>query len=357
MAMVLALRPALRATRLIASVPLRCLSSKVPGLPPRQDLDVGELEGASFRIEPLRRPGETDATVRARLLYQSRKRGILETELLLSSFAAKYLANLPHALLQEYDRLLEENDWDLYYWVTQPEQPPPSDTQTQDASPAAPQLSSTTESQTTTPPPQDSSHKTPPQDSYVRETPPQGEWAQTVGNIRPAHRPVPARWHDSQILRLLRRHVQTRSPIIDPSGLDSMPSLRVPYEPPDPVFDIGNYYVPKPVPKKVQRKIDKDKKSEARIAKRKSERAAARQWALVNLQKDGTSLEPAATREKRRALKQLNMRRQAKVWAKENYNVSKPAPRNYYEVRGLHERAAKKGNHRLEIDYRKKKKW
>lgn len=35
------------------------------------ELDVGEIEGASFRVEPLRRTGEDANTMRARLLCQS----------------------------------------------------------------------------------------------------------------------------------------------------------------------------------------------------------------------------------------------------------------------------------------------
>ncbi|KAI9012884.1 Flavinator of succinate dehydrogenase-domain-containing protein, partial [Gaertneriomyces semiglobifer] len=54
----------------------------------------------------------------ARLIYSSRKRGILETDLLLSTFAGEKLAQLPRQELDEYDDLLEENDWDIYYWIT-----------------------------------------------------------------------------------------------------------------------------------------------------------------------------------------------------------------------------------------------
>jgi hypothetical protein len=35
---------------------------------PNADLGVGELEGAKFKVEPLRREGEDPATMRARLL-------------------------------------------------------------------------------------------------------------------------------------------------------------------------------------------------------------------------------------------------------------------------------------------------
>ena len=58
--------------------------------------------------------------------YQSRKRGILEMDLLLSTFAAKQLPLFTKAELQAYDTLLDENDWDIYYWITE-EQPIPED--------------------------------------------------------------------------------------------------------------------------------------------------------------------------------------------------------------------------------------
>lgn len=75
-----------------------------------------------FKIEPLARTGETPETKRARLLYQSRKRGILETDLLLSKFAKKYLKTMTLAEMEEYDKLLDEPDWDIYYWATRSEQ-------------------------------------------------------------------------------------------------------------------------------------------------------------------------------------------------------------------------------------------
>lgn len=74
-----------------------------------------------FKIEPLPRPGEKIETKRARLLYQSRKRGILETDLILSRFAQIYLKDMTLDELEEYDKLLDEQDWDIYYWVTKNE--------------------------------------------------------------------------------------------------------------------------------------------------------------------------------------------------------------------------------------------
>ncbi|CAN6625326.1 succinate dehydrogenase assembly factor 2, mitochondrial [Trichomonascus vanleenenianus] len=72
----------------------------------------------TIRIEPLPRHGESDDTKRARLLYQSRKRGILESDLLLSKFAKLYLPTMTRAEMDEYDKLLDEPDWDIYYWAT-----------------------------------------------------------------------------------------------------------------------------------------------------------------------------------------------------------------------------------------------
>lgn len=70
------------------------------------------------RIEPLRRTGESIEVKRARLTYQSRKRGILESDLLLSRFAKKHLHTFDMDQLDEYDSLLDEADWDIYYWAT-----------------------------------------------------------------------------------------------------------------------------------------------------------------------------------------------------------------------------------------------
>lgn len=71
-----------------------------------------------MKIEPLPRPNEDTETKRARLLYQSRKRGILETDLLLGRFAKKYLASMTREEMEEYDELLDQPDWDIYYWAT-----------------------------------------------------------------------------------------------------------------------------------------------------------------------------------------------------------------------------------------------
>jgi len=55
--------------------------------------------------EPLPRPGETVETTRARLIYQSRKRGTLESDLLLSTFAKEYLGAMDAEELSEFDKV------------------------------------------------------------------------------------------------------------------------------------------------------------------------------------------------------------------------------------------------------------
>ncbi|PIA17284.1 DUF339-domain-containing protein, partial [Coemansia reversa NRRL 1564] len=65
-------------------------------------------------------------TTRRRLLYQMRKRGILETDLLLSTFAAQHLSSLSRAELGDLDSLLSNIDWDIFYWATGKTQPPES---------------------------------------------------------------------------------------------------------------------------------------------------------------------------------------------------------------------------------------
>lgn len=77
-----------------------------------------ETNEVVIRVQPLQREGESIEQLRKRLVYQSRKRGILETDLLLSRFAKKHLDTLTKEQLEEYDKLLDELDWDIYYWAT-----------------------------------------------------------------------------------------------------------------------------------------------------------------------------------------------------------------------------------------------
>lgn len=75
----------------------------------------------------IERDEENTDIKRARLVYQSRKRGMLENGLLLSTFAKKYLNEFDDKQLQQYDRLinLPTNDWDIFYWATGAKPTPP----------------------------------------------------------------------------------------------------------------------------------------------------------------------------------------------------------------------------------------
>ena len=55
--------------------------------------------------KPLPRHGETIETKRARLVYQSRKRGTLESDLLLSTFAQEHLDAMDAEELSEFDKV------------------------------------------------------------------------------------------------------------------------------------------------------------------------------------------------------------------------------------------------------------
>nr|CAG8436861.1 7289_t:CDS:2 [Entrophospora candida] len=71
----------------------------------------------NFCLRPTTPYNEHIDKKRARLIYQSRKRGILETDLLLSTFAKKYLNECTEQELNEYDELLNIPDWDIYYFA------------------------------------------------------------------------------------------------------------------------------------------------------------------------------------------------------------------------------------------------
>lgn len=116
------------------------------------------------------------------------------------------------AQMREYDLFLDENDWDIYYWATQTESP--SSSPSSQGAPATvagamqssePYLSTQGGEAATTSSAQQQQQQQQP------VAPAKGEWAQTIGTFKPAYRPVPARWRDTEILRLLRAHVKERS--------------------------------------------------------------------------------------------------------------------------------------------------
>lgn len=56
--------------------------------------------------------------MRKRLHMRSIRRGIKEMDLILMGFSKAHLAGLDATQLAVYDRLLNENDHDLYQWVS-----------------------------------------------------------------------------------------------------------------------------------------------------------------------------------------------------------------------------------------------
>ena len=189
-----------------------------------EELGVGEIFKGTFRVEPLRRVGEDMTTMRARLLYQSRKRGILETDLLLSTFAHEYLQTMERELLDQYDRFLDENDWDIYYWATQ--NPPAEGGRAYEGEA---KKGGVKEGEV-----REGAEKVeqPKTDGGVTEFGGQAptEWVQTVGRNREPYRPPPRRWRDSEILRMIRNHVQVRkgreATKSDIGGIGRMPDFK-----------------------------------------------------------------------------------------------------------------------------------
>lgn len=59
-----------------------------------------------------------------KLLYQSKNRGCKETDLILGAFAEEYLDTMNLQQLEEYQRILELYDGDLYNYITKKSQLP-----------------------------------------------------------------------------------------------------------------------------------------------------------------------------------------------------------------------------------------
>ena len=55
---------------------------------------------------------------RKRLIHRSRYTGMKETDLLLGAFARRYVPGFDAAQLDQYERLLQETDADLFDWAT-----------------------------------------------------------------------------------------------------------------------------------------------------------------------------------------------------------------------------------------------
>ena len=75
---------------LLPNTPAHEASTRSPDLPP---------------LPPLPRTNESLDQMRARLVYQSRKRGTLESDLLLSTFAREELGRMSESEMREYDKV------------------------------------------------------------------------------------------------------------------------------------------------------------------------------------------------------------------------------------------------------------
>jgi hypothetical protein len=119
----------------------------------------------------------------------------------MSTFADRYLETMTKEQLTQYDRFLDENDWDIYYWATQ--EPTPTSRE------AAEGAGEGTEGATASAAGKDVAPDGKSTSLAVQAR--SGEWAQTIGTFKPAYRPVPVRWKNSEILAMLRRHVKEKS--------------------------------------------------------------------------------------------------------------------------------------------------
>lgn len=149
---------------------------------------------------------------------QSRKRGILETDLLLSTFADVQLPTMERGLLEQYDLFLDENDWDIYYWTTQ---------NAPEGEAVAVAAVTETEAEAEAASVAERVETTEQSAGMAFGEGPVGEWVQTVGRVREPYRPPPSRWMDSEILGLLRAHVKARAEGGQRTGLGRMPDVRM----------------------------------------------------------------------------------------------------------------------------------
>ncbi|GAA6060081.1 hypothetical protein JCM10212_003042 [Sporobolomyces blumeae] len=93
---------------------------KPPPMPPAPELppDVKTMSDLLRTPHPEGRDDEPTETLRKRLVYESRKRGILEMDLILSTFSKERLPDMSDRELREYDRFLTLPDWTIFYYVT-----------------------------------------------------------------------------------------------------------------------------------------------------------------------------------------------------------------------------------------------
>jgi len=65
-------------------------------------------------------------SLQKKLLYRSKNRGCREMDYILGSFAEKYLSSMDEKKLENYTLILDQNDNDLYTWITKKSSAPSS---------------------------------------------------------------------------------------------------------------------------------------------------------------------------------------------------------------------------------------
>lgn len=68
---------------------------------------------------------ETKREIRIKQLrYRAWRRGFREHDFLMGTYADEHLDNFSDEELDIFDALLEEADWDVYYWIVGQQEPP-----------------------------------------------------------------------------------------------------------------------------------------------------------------------------------------------------------------------------------------
>ena len=65
-----------------------------------------------------------DQTRINRLRFRAWRRGFREADLILGPFADKFAADMSEERLERFERLLEQNDHDIYAWIVGAVEPP-----------------------------------------------------------------------------------------------------------------------------------------------------------------------------------------------------------------------------------------
>ena len=98
--------------------------SNLPGLSPEQLEKIAKTDYA-LREKHVTATPETDEARRKRMIYRSKQRGWLEADLLMGSWASKFVPGLSDKELDEYELLLKEETIDIYNYISAKDPLPP----------------------------------------------------------------------------------------------------------------------------------------------------------------------------------------------------------------------------------------